>query len=478
MKIREITFHGRQCTQDCSGHRAGYTWAQQRGSITDCSSRSPSFSAGCEVAKNQAKVKQNPKTNQVSEEYELDELIGVKKYQHLTARQIMKKMEDELGLKKLGSGAFGDVIQSPDPNWVFKIVEKDPAYEEYLDHIAKNPNKHFPKIKRIKKMTSFFRRYHVQENKFLVVVIEKLERIPEYKIDFVLELVNSTSVDEVPAVTPDNDYNDNRHTFEEIMQHNWEGWKPNEIAELWEAAQEAHGVSADLDYFLDLHRNNVMQRADGTVVLIDPVASGEGLEYGKAISTARLEKQPMVKGPRYNPELTQATPYDDPYDEWNPHPPNDPGTTAWNRQQQQQNKPLWSNPYGKTKAAFDEWKALFNKTYRSTEEEERFHKLNAYLDQKRKIKTAPPVKTVKPDGINSPSEAQAEFDRIMNKPHKSTADFNRADELNDYLEHEYEKKWKTKSDGRPSHWGAPQQPYIPNSQQSDPDEWKSRPKGK
>lgn len=43
------TFHGYQCTNDCSGHRAGYAWAE-RHDITnpfDCGGRSQSFIEGC-----------------------------------------------------------------------------------------------------------------------------------------------------------------------------------------------------------------------------------------------------------------------------------------------------------------------------------------------------------------------------------------------------------------------------------------------
>ena len=199
-----------------------------------------------------------------------------------------------------------------------------------------------------------------------------------------MELVNASSLDEVPEVTPDNE--ENYNTFKELMQHNWKGWKPNEMAELWEAAQETHGLSADWDYFLDLHRGNVMQRADGTVVLIDPVASGEGIEYGKAISAARRKQQAMVKGPRYRPELARSEPGDNPYDDADMHPSDDPGTTAWNKQQ---DPALWSNNDSKAKKAFDEWKALFFKSYRNSEEEERFQKLNAFLDQKRKLQVRP-----------------------------------------------------------------------------------------
>jgi hypothetical protein len=44
-------FHGYICTDDCSGHRAGYAWAE-RNDITDpddCGGNSQSFIEGCEA---------------------------------------------------------------------------------------------------------------------------------------------------------------------------------------------------------------------------------------------------------------------------------------------------------------------------------------------------------------------------------------------------------------------------------------------
>jgi len=44
-------FKGSKCTSDCSGHKAGYDWAQSENiaDISECQSQSPSFSKGCEI---------------------------------------------------------------------------------------------------------------------------------------------------------------------------------------------------------------------------------------------------------------------------------------------------------------------------------------------------------------------------------------------------------------------------------------------
>lgn len=44
------TFNGYPCTQDCSGHQAGYDWAAQKGvnDISGCGGNSNSFIEGCQ----------------------------------------------------------------------------------------------------------------------------------------------------------------------------------------------------------------------------------------------------------------------------------------------------------------------------------------------------------------------------------------------------------------------------------------------
>jgi hypothetical protein len=46
--LMELTFHGSQCTRDCSGHKAGYAWSQARGGVA-ANSHSPSFNKGADI---------------------------------------------------------------------------------------------------------------------------------------------------------------------------------------------------------------------------------------------------------------------------------------------------------------------------------------------------------------------------------------------------------------------------------------------
>jgi hypothetical protein len=51
MAANAQTFGGNDCTEDCSGHKAGYEWAEQNdiSDASDCTSNSQSFNEGCET---------------------------------------------------------------------------------------------------------------------------------------------------------------------------------------------------------------------------------------------------------------------------------------------------------------------------------------------------------------------------------------------------------------------------------------------
>jgi hypothetical protein len=44
------TFDDYECTDDCSGHQAGYDWAEEKGIVDEdsCSTPSQSFNEGCQ----------------------------------------------------------------------------------------------------------------------------------------------------------------------------------------------------------------------------------------------------------------------------------------------------------------------------------------------------------------------------------------------------------------------------------------------
>ncbi len=56
-------FKGYPCTQDCSGHKAGYEWAQKNNIIDpeDCRGKSKSFVEGCRIYVAEQQAKEHPK---------------------------------------------------------------------------------------------------------------------------------------------------------------------------------------------------------------------------------------------------------------------------------------------------------------------------------------------------------------------------------------------------------------------------------
>ena len=50
-QVEAGTFHGYACSTDCSGHKAGYAWAERKGitSPDDCGGKSQSFIEGCKA---------------------------------------------------------------------------------------------------------------------------------------------------------------------------------------------------------------------------------------------------------------------------------------------------------------------------------------------------------------------------------------------------------------------------------------------
>jgi hypothetical protein len=59
--VNELTFHGRQCTDQCQGHKAGYEWETRKGLNVRQQTPSNSFNNGTEIATN----KRNPTTGYV-----------------------------------------------------------------------------------------------------------------------------------------------------------------------------------------------------------------------------------------------------------------------------------------------------------------------------------------------------------------------------------------------------------------------------
>ena len=72
--IAQQDFNGYPCTDDCSGHEAGYEWAEQNGitDANDCGGNSQSFIEGCE---SYTEEYGSPDEEEYSEEMDSDEPV-------------------------------------------------------------------------------------------------------------------------------------------------------------------------------------------------------------------------------------------------------------------------------------------------------------------------------------------------------------------------------------------------------------------
>jgi hypothetical protein len=59
--LTELTFHGSQCTKDCSGHRAGWAWAKEHPNRVSTNQKThPSFNNGVDIQRARPKVVMMP----------------------------------------------------------------------------------------------------------------------------------------------------------------------------------------------------------------------------------------------------------------------------------------------------------------------------------------------------------------------------------------------------------------------------------
>lgn len=204
----------------------------------------------------------------------LRELIGVKKYKDETAEDVMELLAKDFNMKIIGSGTFGTVLQSNDPNIVYKVFEHDDAYMKFISFIAQHPNKHYPTVFKIKHLHSFYKRKLADYDKFIIVKTEKLYKITDENLNqFVAEFLHSMKYspkvigDQLPPYTMDRNKN-TTITYKQYFE------KMPWLISLYMAAWNLYtSVTATWDI-----ADNIMQRKDGTLVIIDPFYDDEEID--------------------------------------------------------------------------------------------------------------------------------------------------------------------------------------------------------
>ena len=161
----------------------------------------------------------------------------------LAPSDIDKKLR-EMGWFKSGEGMYSDVYENASKSYILKINRsQDLAFDDFVKLTHKFKNKHFPKISDQKEI-------NIDGRKYYIYAIEKLYPLDEYngnRVYFLIHrFVEYYSILGKKLRNPNfNDYPELKKALEIITKNN-----------------RNHGF--------DMHRGNVMQRKDGTVVIIDP----------------------------------------------------------------------------------------------------------------------------------------------------------------------------------------------------------------
>ncbi len=150
---------------------------------------------------------------------------------------------EELGFERLGRGAYGIVFEKPGYPWVFKVFNDDPGYFAYFNFARQHQNlSAVPKIKG---------KYIRINNNTYAVRMEKLYPVNKKTHQQLLDALR------VLSRTVDYDLYDSTLA---------------QIKEKWPNIEAVLQLLPSLgDKYVDLHADNIMKRADGSLVITDPL---------------------------------------------------------------------------------------------------------------------------------------------------------------------------------------------------------------
>jgi len=166
------------------------------------------------------------------------------------------------GWKEIGSGFYSSVYSHQDKDFVVKINQRyDRAFAHFILLTHKFPNPHFPVISNVKLLK------RDDGTKFYVYFMEKLNRVsdPSYtryedKIRWLMMFLKGRDQPKL--------------SIEQLMNTEYAGCINylKSVPHLWEAFEviAKYGKGSP-----DLGIRNVMQRDDGTIVFVDPLAFGD-----------------------------------------------------------------------------------------------------------------------------------------------------------------------------------------------------------
>ena len=187
----------------------------------------------------------------------LKELLGIKKYSTDTISNFLNQ-GIESGSIKVRSGSFAFVVIPKDANYVYKVWTVDPGWEEYLAYIQDHPgDPHLLRVmSRTRNIPFTFKRPSNFDVDMKIVKLEKLRELSEDESDSVIDLRNALDRMIVSKL--------NSTDIPGILKTSGTDLDLSFIRTTVDVLQKCNGFKSDL------HGENVMKRADGTLVITDP----------------------------------------------------------------------------------------------------------------------------------------------------------------------------------------------------------------
>jgi len=158
---------------------------------------------------------------------------------------------EALGWDFVGSGSFSIVFAKPGVPYVLKVNKmNDPGFALFANVLKKFPNKHFPRIGKVKS-------FSIDGLVYKIYLVEKLRPLTGITGNIAQTLSRMAWTGNIQLAI-DLAYPEVRDILEK---------QPGLIT-----ATEIIRANRNETLDIDLHSANVMQRKDGTIVIIDPYA--------------------------------------------------------------------------------------------------------------------------------------------------------------------------------------------------------------
>ena len=228
----------------------------------------------------------------------LSELLGVKKFYDSTVEDVLHSIAGDY--QEVGRGSFGVTLKHSSKPTVVKFWVSDSSYDDFINYVATHPSKYLPKLySKPKELSSFFTRPKNFPEKVHYVKMEKLEKL---KNDDDADMI-STIFGELSNFHNKKDVDHLIEQLEEAKDNEYSEWSrlenlvddiPNFLYEMFEMLHHLLNGKNNLD----IHEENIMQRANGELVITDPIYNIKDFNSVKDIKTAlyHLKKEEGVKG--------------------------------------------------------------------------------------------------------------------------------------------------------------------------------------